>query len=113
MDNTFQKRIEAIFAGFHVFLYREAPTGPAKDVAKLYGLDPRPWVEFDLRPLKRKHAEEACFVPVNALVKLQKLLGTDEVAVTGFNLGYEDEPDYVGYILAAGVKFPTKKRSKK
>jgi hypothetical protein len=106
----FQKRIEAIFEGFEVFLYRECPQGPSKRIKSLD--DYRPWLEFDLRPLERKWEKEACHVPVPALNKLRKLLGTDDITVTGFDMGYncrcghESDTDYVGYVLAEGVKFP-------
>lgn len=113
MNQKFKKRIEGIFKGFEVFLYVECPQGADR---KIKVDDYRPWIEFDLRPLKRTHAKESCHVPLKALVKLAKLLGTEDVTVTGFDMGYDcphhhdsctKDPgtDFVGYVLARAVKF--------
>lgn len=108
----FRRRIESIFKDFEVFSYMESRTGPDRRVVP--GLDEksyRPWVELDLRPRKRKFPKQSCYVAFEDLAKLAKLLGTEDIKVTGFDLGYdcrvhgESETDNVGYIVARGVKF--------
>lgn len=90
-----------------MFAYTECKTGPKKNL----GVDPRPWVEMDLRPLKRAHTHESCHVPLKCLNQLAKLLGTEDVFITGFDLSPDDDGiDQVGYVQARGVKFKKGKR---
>lgn len=106
MNRQFQHRVEAIFKDFEVFSYAECVKGPVKFVA---ASDRRPWIEFDLRPKKRRHSHEGCHVPVQALAKLAILFGTWDVTAAGFDLS-DDGTDQIGYVLARGVQFKGSRR---
>ncbi len=106
--NKFQRQVEAIFKGFEVFLYVECPQGPSRE--RYPDLDHRPWIEFDLRDENPSHSKACCHVPLTALKKLAKLLGTEDVTVTGFDMSAKDDgTEYVGYVQAKGVKFKAKR----
>jgi hypothetical protein len=110
--NQFERRIRDIFKDFEVFMYKECPEGFSG-----------PFVEFDLRPLERSHAAACADVPLKLLNRLAKLLGTEDITVTGFDM--MDPPccckrdelpqvcDYVAYVIAQPIKFPKQKRSRK
>jgi hypothetical protein len=99
---AFKQRVETILKRFDVYGYRECPKGAT---VKTGIPDDLPWVEMNIRPLKKRHDRESCFITSKELAQLAKLFGT-EARYTSYDMSLDDDgTDYVGYVVAFGVKF--------
>lgn len=95
--SPFKKKIEKLFSDFRVEDYRERA-----DIGK--------FIEFWLLDRESPHAT---VVHIRTLNQLSKLLGTDDVQVTGGNFEQDQRGENVHtkvLVTAYGVKFPKASR---
>jgi hypothetical protein len=99
---AFKTRIATILKNFDIFDYHECPAGANPALSD----DTRPWIELNIRHKNKEYPLACCFITPGELSKLAKLLGTKDVRFTSYDLSADnDGSDYVGYIVAYGVKF--------